>query len=194
MPKVSNRRVTRRPKRQAVPYGTLIPQYTPGIKNTRLPIEFYIGKFATTVTTGVISLTQAIESVLIPSFSSRFSVFDEYLIESVLVRINTCSSTIPGLINVWFEPNISSSGAPNATDAKDNKTLTFSASSCMNTHTLSFNPRNPGTQSWTPVSTSTTPIGYFKMYTDNANFASSTAATDYAVVTGVMTVCFRGFG
>jgi hypothetical protein len=176
-----------------MPFGMRGPVYTPGNTVVKLPIEVFIGKITTTVTTGVISQAYAVQAAMIANFSSRFVLFDEYLIEWFKLRIDTSSSNLAGILNIWFEPNIASTSAPSAADAKNNKTLTFAAGSNERTHTLRFNPKNAVTQSWTPISTTTAAIGYLKVYTNATDFASSIVATDYAVLTGIMQVAFRGF-
>ncbi len=166
---------------------------SPGNMPIRMKLECFVGKYTTVVGTGVISQMNAIQAGLITNFATRFAMFDEYRIESFLLRVDCSSSTNPGVINVWIESNASATSLPTATDAKDNKTLTFSAGDNARTHVLSFNPRNQNTQAWTPITTTTLSCGEFKIYTDNANYASTTVATDYCVVTGTMTVAFRGF-
>ncbi len=187
-------KVTRKNRRQVVPLGSSVPSYTPGIKSTTLAVEVYIGKITTTVTTGVIAQATAIQAALMPNFASRFVLFDEYLIESFKLQVDTCSSNLSGLLNFWFEPNTASNATPTATDAKQNRTLTFAAGSNQKTHTLFFNPRNSATQIWNPITTTNTPIGYLKVYTNTVDYAASTVATDYAVLTGVMRIALRGFG
>jgi hypothetical protein len=159
-----------------------------------LACEVFIGKLTTTVTTGVISSTTALNAAIIANFASRFGLFDEYLIESALLRFDCCSSSNPGIFNVWCEPESGATSAPAATDAKNNKTLTFSCGDNSKTHVLRFNPHNPNTQIWTPITTVTQTCGNLKVYTNNADFGSTTVATDYVVVTGVMNLAFRGFG
>jgi hypothetical protein len=193
MPKIRNSKKIRSNRRETVPYGSIRPVYTPGNAVQMMDIEVYVGKITTTVTTGAIAQAYAINAGLIANFGARFVAFDEYLLESFKLRVDTCSSNLAGLLNIWFEPNIASTSAPAAADAKNNKTLTFSAGSNGKTHTLMFNPKNVVTQAWTPISTTTAAFGYLKVYTDAANFASSIVATDYAVLTGIMRVYFRGF-
>jgi hypothetical protein len=158
-----------------------------------MDVEVFIGKITTTVTTGVISQAYAVQAAMIANFGARFVLFDEYLIQKFKLRIDTSSSNLAGILNIWFEPNVASTSAPSAADAKNNKTLTFAAGSNERTHSLTFNPKNVVTQIWNPISSTTTPIGYLKVYTNATDFAASVVATDYAVLTGVMTVYFRGF-
>lgn len=179
--------------RSYMPFGNRGPVYTPGNSVTRMKIEVFIGKITTTVTTGVISQAYAVQASMIANFGARFVLFDEYMLEKFQLKIDTSSSNLAGILNIWFEPNIASTSAPGAADAKNNKTLTFPAGANERTHRLSFNPRNSVTQAWTPISTTTAPIGYLKVYTNATDFAASVVATDYAVLTGIMTVAFRGF-
>jgi hypothetical protein len=178
----------------AIPLGSARVPFTPGNAPMSINCEVFLGKLTTTVTSGVIASTTPIQAGIIASFGSRFALFDEYLLESFTVKLDTCSSNLAGLINVWFETNATSTATPTQNDAKDNKTLTFAAGSNDRTHKLHYNPRNAVTQVWTPISTTTVTIGNLKVYTDNSNYGSSVVATDYVVMTGVMRVSFRGFG
>jgi hypothetical protein len=179
-------------KRNVVPYGNVIPKFSPSGSTFRMNLEVSIGKITTTVTTGLIALATAIQAGLVSNFNSRFgTTFDEYLIESFDLYINMCSSSNPGVINFWFETQSTSS--PSAADATNNKTKTISAGSNEKQWRLHFNPRNAVTQAWTPISTTTAPIGYLKTFTNNSTFASSVVATDYAVLTGTLHVAFRGW-
>jgi hypothetical protein len=181
-----------KPRRNTNSFLSTTP-FSPGNPAIRLKLEVYVGAYATTAATGAIAVNVPITAGLINSFASRFVLFDEYVIESVTMKLNCCSSSNPGIINAWYEPVAGNTGTPTSTDAKDNKTLTFSAGDNNKTHVIGFNPKNSNTQIWSPITTTSQSCGNFKIYTDHNNFSSSTAATDYLVVSGVMTVLFRGF-
>jgi len=183
-----------RTRKAAVPLGYVVANATNGQPDLTMNFELFFGKITTVVTSGLIAYTAALNVGLVNSFAARFGTsFDEYMILSLTVRINTCSSNLPGLLNVWIENQSGATGTPAATDAKSNKTLTFSAGSNEKTWSLSFNPRNTATQTWNLPSNTTASIGNLKIYTNNADFGSSVVATDYAVITGTMRVAFRGF-
>jgi len=190
----SRKLVRTAPRRTVSTLRTRVPNSGTNSVAVRLPIEIFIGKLTTTVTTGVIASTTAIQASLNANFAARFGTcFDEYMIQSALFKFDMCSSALPGLLNVWIESNINSGAAPTLTDAKQNKTTTFAAGSNQRTHTIFFNPKNTVTQAWTLCTTTTAPIGYLKVYTNNADFASSIVATDYVVISGVLTVAFRNY-
>jgi len=165
--------------------------FSPGVVAITMNIETFVAKYTTTVTTGVIATNNSIQAAMIDSFAARFVGFDQYRIRSVRFQMDCCASTNPGVINVWVEP--SGAGVPNATNAKDNYTCTFSAGDNSKHHILTYNPRDPATQVWTAVATTTSPIGYLKVYTNNADFAASTVATDYLVVMATLVIEFRGY-
>jgi hypothetical protein len=190
----SRKQNRRKPNRETIPAGMKIQGSGTDSVFVKLPIEIFIGKLTTTVTTGVIASTTAIQAALNPNFAARFGVvFDEYMILSAIIKFDTCSSTLPGSINAWIESAIGNSAAPTLTDAKQNKTLTFPAGANQRTHKIIFNPRNVNTQAWTLCTTTTAVCGYLKVYTNNADYGSSVAATDYLVVTGVLNIAFRNF-
>ncbi len=191
MPKVKNQRKLKRTSDiQVMPSS--IPPYQ-SLNNKFFVMECYLAKVTSTVTTGVIAFTQSIEAGLVSSFGSRFDAYDEYLIEWFELRVDTCSSNLSGLLNVWIEADATNTGTPTATNAKQNKTLTFAAGANQRTHKLRYNPRNPVTQKWTPTGTTNASIGNVKVYTNTTDFAASTVATDYAVLTGTMGIWLRGF-
>jgi len=192
--RMKSKNVRRRQTNQTVPFGVSAVPFSPSVSVFRMNLEVFIGKVTTTVTSGVIATTYAVQAGMVNNFAARFGVFDEYLIEKFLLRINTCSSNLSGLMNFWFEPQVGSTGTPAAADAKNNKTLTFAAGENGHTKTLPYNPRNAATQVWTIITTTNASIGNLKCYTNNADFGSAIAVTDYAVLTGIMTVAFRGFG
>ncbi len=170
--------------------------WTPAVQGSNLismDIEAYFGKLTTTVSSGVVANSYAIEAARMDNFSTRFQGFDEYRIESVLIRINCCSSAVTGLMNIWVEPNIAASATPTAGDAKANKTLTFANGANQKTHTIVYNPKNSVTQDWNDINQPNEPIGYLKAFTNNSDFGSPVTAIDVAVVTGVFRVWFRGF-
>ncbi len=189
----NSKRQGRRPQAD-LPLGNRLTAFSPGTPAMRLAVEIFVGKLTTTVTSGQISSSTAIQAALMANFGGRFVAFDEYMIEKVMFKVDCCSQNNPGLINMWCEPVASATGAPNSTDAKQNKTVTFPAGDTSKTHVMKYNPNNAVTQAWTPVSNTTAVCGNFKIYTNNADFGSTTVATDYVVVTGTIWVAFRGFG
>ncbi len=154
-------------------------------------LEFFVGKFTTTVTTGAIASSTAITVGLVDNFSARFALFDEFKIRSVHLRFYTLSTANQGVINVWIEPL--SNATPTLALSKDNKTLTFSLSDSSRSHTLDYTIKDPNLTIWAPVTTTTAQVGYVKVYTDNAAYGATTVATDVLVVVGTMVVDFRGF-
>jgi hypothetical protein len=170
--------------------SALIP-FTKGVPATSLKIQGNPAKYTTTVTTGVIAVSTAIQAALCSNFSTRFQAFDEYRIIKAIFSAYPCSSNNPGSIVMWVEPL--SNATPTSSLAATNTVTTFSAGGNSKVTTLSYRPVDYAYLDWTPVTTSTSPVGYLNVYTDNANFASSTTATDYCVIRATLTFQFRGY-
>jgi len=188
-PQKSKHMSGRRRRRQT----TALAPFSPGQPGVVFPLEVFIGKLTTTVTTGVIASSTVIAASLVSNFASRFVAFDEYRIRKFEAIYQLCSSTNPGILNTWCEPLTSNTGAPVANDAKNNRTVTFSASATDKTIRLPYNPRDDNVTIWNAISTTTTSCGNLKVYTNNADFGSSIVATDYVVVTGIIWIEFRGW-
>lgn len=165
--------------------------YSPGTPASSMKIQGVIGKYTTIVTSGLIARTTAIEAGLISNFSTRFQAFDEYRIIKAVFEAYPCSSNNPGQINMWVEPLNSST--PTSASASTNNVVSFSAGGNNKVTKLIYKPLDFAYLDWTPVATSTGAVGYFNVYSDNANFASSIVATDYLVVRVWLTLQFRGF-
>lgn len=168
----------------------LVP-YAKGQPNLTLKIHTSLAKYTTTVTTGLIARSTSIEAGLAGSFSTRFAAFDEYRIIKVLFEAYPCSSNNPGTLNMWCEPL--NSGTPNATIAATNAVTSFSAGGNSKVTKLVYKPADFAFLDWITVGTTNSTVGYFNMYTDLANYASSAVVTDYVIVHVILTVQFRGF-
>lgn len=169
---------------------TLNTQYSPGVQVVTMKISTILPKYTTTVTTGVIASSVAIQASLMTNFSTRFAAFDEFRITQVLFKANLCSASNPGTINMWVEPL--SNTVPNSTMAGTNSVRRFPAGGNDRTPTLLYRPADYAYLDWLTIGTTTSPIGWLNVYTDNSTFASSTVATDYMVVSADFTVQFRG--
>jgi len=172
-------------------YNSTIP-YSPGTPFVTLRLTGLNVKYTTTVTTGVIASSTAIQTGNITNFSTRFAVaFDECRITKVIFRAYPCSSANPGTVNMWVEPQ--SNSTPTTNLAQQNNVVAFPAGANDRIPTLVYQPTDFNYNDWIPVSTTNSVIGYFNVYTNNADFASSTTATDYLVVKAEYFVQFRGF-
>ncbi len=147
-------------------------------------------KLATTVTTGLISTNITISVADITNFAARFIAFEEYRIVKAVLRMNLFSSTNPGRIVAYIDDDDST--APNLANAHAHRNITFAASDVGGEKTLTYVPHSPDNQNWQTVATGTTAIGFFKIYTNNANLGASIVATDYIGYMMDLTIQFRG--
>lgn len=192
MRKSNPNRSSNKPKRSspAQQLSAIVP-YTKGTPVTSLKVQGNPTKYTTTVTTGVIAVSTAIQASLCSNFSNRFQAFDEYRIIKAVFDAYPSSSNNPGTIVMWCEPL--SSATPTSSLAVSNTVTSFSAGGNSKVTSLSYRPTDYAYLDWTPVTTSTAPVGYFCVYTDNTNFASTTVATDYCIIRATLTIQFRGF-
>ncbi len=146
--------------------------------------------FSTTVTTGVIASTIALTGGIIDSFTTRFVTWDQYRFVKARAEVCCYGSTNPGLLSMWFADY---STTPTTALAQTANAIRFNASSIDRVHSLDYIPHDPLQQQWQTVSSGTAGIGYFKMFTNNADFGSSTVATPYCYVRLKVLVQFRGF-
>jgi len=171
------------------PVLALRPEYR-GQPVTQLPIQVAAGVFSTVVTSGLIDQVITLNSSLIGSFATRFAGFSEFRIIRAKARVACFSSTNPGLLSMWFSEDDNST--PTATQATHVTAKRFAAGDVMKIHELVYTPHDPAQQTWTLVASGAPIIGYFKLYSDNANFGSSYVATQYCQVEIVFDVQFRG--
>jgi hypothetical protein len=159
---------------------------------TTLKIDGASQKFTTTVTTGLIATSYAINLGNMPSFATRFGVvFDEARILKAVFRFRPCSSATPGMCNTWVEPV--SSANPTAALAANNKVVAFSMGSNDRVTTLTYSPSDFQYLEFTDATVTNTTVGYLNIYTDNSNYASPTTATDAFVLRAEYIVQFRGY-
>jgi hypothetical protein len=85
-----------------------------------------------------------------------------------------------------------SSSAPTLATAEAAKGLFFPAADITKMHLLDYKIFDPVYTDFTALN-ATQSVGYLNVYTNNANYGSSTVATDYFSITPVFTIQFRGF-
>ena len=146
-------------------------------------------KATTTVTTGQIATTTNITTGLISNFGTRFAMWDEYRITRVMVFFRCFSSSNPGVIRAWIEPRASTT--PTLAIAEASEGLAFNASDVTRDHILDYKIMDPVYVDFTQVGT-TQGVGWINWFTNNANYGSSAAATDYFMAHIVCTIQFRG--
>lgn len=174
----------------ADPALRLIPEYR-GQPVIQQVIQATGGPLSTTVTTGAIANIVTLSAANISNFASRFVTFEQFRIVKVRARVRNFSVQNPGILNMWYDSQQSST--PTATLATNAISKKFNASSVEKEHTLVYTPHDPAEQAWSLVSAASGPIGYFKLYTDNSTYGSSIVATPYCLVEFDFTIQFRNF-
>jgi hypothetical protein len=116
-------------------------------------------------------------------------MWDEYRITRARISFRLFSSANPGVIRAWIEPR--SSAAPTLAIAEASEGLVFSASDTVTDHLLDYKIMDPVYVDYTALS-ATQSVGYLNVYTNNANYGSSAAATDYMVASIEFVIQFRG--
>lgn len=170
-------------------YESTMP-FSNGVPMTRVKVPAGVLKYTTTVTTGVIASSTPIQAAQVPSFGSRFVAFDEYRIVKARFTFYPCSSSNPGTLNTWVEPK--SGTTPTSSAAQNNKVLAFPIGGNSRTYTLTYRPTDFDLEGWQDLATTTFVYGYLNVYTNNADFASNTVATDAVTVRAEYDIEFRG--
>ncbi len=171
--------------------GLVLQREYPGQPAMELKVRGPSGSLSTTVTTGVISISDAITPAnFIHDFSSRFAGFEEYRIVKAVFTLLPYGSTIPGIIKLWFDSDFSS--APTSAEAYNAEGLQMQLCS-VTPKSLTYKPLDPALQAWSLVSSGTFNIGYVKVYTDNATYGAPIVATQVVMLTGEFTIQFRGY-
>ncbi len=186
----TNRRNRKRQRNKTDPVLLMRPAFK-GQPNATLKIVSDFAKVTTTVTTGTIQQVVTISVSAITNFAARFVGFEEYRIIKATLRMNCFSSTNPGRIVAYVDPDDNSN--PTLPLSLAHRNITFGASDVMSRKILEYVPHDPSKQQFQTVATGTTAIGYFKIYTNNSSLGASTVATDYLGYDMEYVVQFRGF-
>lgn len=144
---------------------------------------------STTAVTGVIAEATTLSNALIPSLAAKWQAWLDHRIIKFRVKVTNFSSTNPGLISHWFDEE--SAATPTSALAISAKAKRFGAS-MIGTQTLEFTVRDPTQLNYSALGI-TTNYGYYKLYTNNADFGASIAATQYLLKETECLVQFRGF-
>jgi hypothetical protein len=145
----------------------------------------------TVVTTGVIAVTLQLVATSIANFATRVgALFEEYRLVRVKFTTRCFSSTNPGLFTHWIDEK--QSAAPTSAEAQQKSDKQFPCSS-PSPHTLIWTAHDPLDLEFTDIGTTNVNPCTYKLYSDNANFGSSTVVTAYAQITSTIWVQFRGY-
>jgi len=148
-------------------------------------------KLTTTVTTGVIATVVTLSSALVTNFVARFPGFEEFRIVKARIIVTMFSSTNPGRIVLYADPDDNTS--PTLQLARNHRSMMLGASDITHPFNMSYTPHDLEKLNYTQVGAADAAIGYFKFYTNNTNLGSSIVVTDYLDYSVELTFQFRGF-
>jgi len=146
----------------------------------------------TTTSTGLVSIVVGLSPTNISNFAARFLTWQEYRIVKVQVEVNLFSTTQPGLLNTWFE-SAAAPGAPILSQTQNALAKRFSASDVTHKHRFDYVPHDTAEQSWQATNSGVNPVGYYKLYTDNANYGAPIVASQLGIIEVKYFIQFRGF-
>jgi hypothetical protein len=146
---------------------------------------------STTVTTGVIAQSLAIDKTAIGDFATRFaSTFDEYRVLKASIKIRPLAVST-GVTRFFFDEKTSST--PSATQAAERvgQTLANNSAAHASTRSMSWRARDLGDLAYQSIGGSTATV-WLKVYTDTANFGAPIAVTPLWLIEYNITFEFRG--
>lgn len=174
---------------QSVLYNT-VRSYT-GQATWKFKVPGLATKLTSTVTTGVISNSYGISIANVLGFATRFgATFDEYRILRSEVQIRPISS-LTGVTVFFFDEK--SATAPTANESTERVGMRVPNSNASDSSVLSmiWTARDLLDLEYTAIGTTVTPV-YFKTYTDNNGWGTTTVASDLWIVEPLITFEFRG--
>jgi hypothetical protein len=147
--------------------------------------------YTSTVTTGVLADTLALEVLSVLGFATRFeSTFDECRIVKATVRIRPISAS-SGVTKFWFDEKSNATPTANEGVERYSQTLVNSNANCAAVTVMTWRPHDLLDLQFNAIATATTPV-FFKLYTDNAIFGAPAAATALWLIEPMLTIEFRG--
>jgi len=145
---------------------------------------------ATAVTTGQIALDIPIIFTNVTNIATRFSNYQQARPIKVKFVLDFCSSINSGVIKAWFT---SLAGAPTSITAQDaNQAISINMSHVNKPVVLTYTPQDVSEWEWQTLNGGAAAIGYLKIFTNNALYASPIVVTQVAVLTAYYSMQFRG--
>jgi hypothetical protein len=163
---------------------------TPGNPNMVLVLPELVGISTASASTTFAGNT-TLNAGLLTNFATRFTLFDEYRILKFKFYMYP-TSTGNGYASVYVDPL--NSANPTSTTAQTNvsRMVPLSAQSAKGAITFVYNVSDFALLSYQPISTTTFAYGYFKVYTDAANYGNTLASGALIITRCDVTVEFRG--
>jgi len=148
------------------------------------------------VTAGAIALASPIDTTNIPSWATRFaSLFKEFAIVGARFELRVTSVTNPqGLVLAYIdEDSAAAPGSSSLNYAHAEVPLVASAvDSTGSLHRVEWVARSYQDLTWDSVGT-TGNVGYLKIYANSGFTGTSSTTAAQILVSGVISVCFRGY-
>jgi len=162
-----------------------------GLQRTRLTIPGTPVLLSTTVASGLIASTQAVQKTSISSFATRFATtYDEYRFVGCNFKCRAVGSN-PGVGVVWFDEKSNSTATLIDSQEKTGRRFPFNSGNGRSDFVMRWSATDLVDLQWSAIATTQTPV-YFKIYTDNTNYGASAVATPYLLVEPEYIVEFRG--
>ncbi len=158
-----------------------------------MALDLPVAPQSITVTAGAAAVSTAINTALVPNFSTRFgATFVEYRIIGYRGRFRTgvqSTSTSAGLLAVYLDEK--SGSTPTASSALEHVRLELNIGQITSDkiYEIDWVANDLTDLDWTPIGTSVNPV-WVKYYTDSANFAAG--GNSIVLATGAMRIQFRG--
>jgi len=190
-----NKRRPRRANKQGVGLKQLLAltdqaSYA-GLQRTRLTIPGTPVLLSTTVTTGLIASTQAVQKTSISSFATRFATtYDEYRFVGCNYKCRAVGAN-PGIGVVWFDEKSNANPTLAESQERIGRRFPFNSGNGKSDFVMRWRANDLVDLQWSAIATTQTPA-YFKVYTDNANYGASITATPYLLIEPEYIVEFRG--
>jgi hypothetical protein len=180
----------KQPRRAKNALSVLKPSF-PGQPTLQVWVPVNPTVSTTTVTTGLIALSLAIDpTAIVSSWTTRFATWDEYRVIGWRAKVRCFASSNPGVLVHWIEEK--NAAAPTNAIAIAAKGIRFSASDVLGSHLQTYAVTDPFDLEYASLPTSKV-VGYYNLFTDNANWGASVVATAYCVTDIELHVQFRGF-
>jgi len=162
-----------------------------GLQRTRLTIPGTPVLLSTTVTSGLIASTQAVQKTSISSFATRFATtYDEYRFVGCNYKCRAVGPN-PGVGVVWFDEKSNSTATLTDSQEKTGRRFPFNSGNSKSDFVMRWRANDLVDLQWSAIATTQTPA-YFKIYSDNANYGASIVATPYLLIEPEYIVEFRG--
>ncbi len=162
----------------------------------RVDLDIPISPAPIAVSAGALSGVINIDTSLVRNWSSRFgSLFKEFAIVGARfeLRVNTVSNP-QGLLLAYIDENSATAPGAEALDYPHIEVpfVGTSVDSTGSIHKMEWVAKSYDDLTWDPTSTAGL-VGYVKLYCSTGSTGTSASTTSQMMMTGAISVCFRGY-